>query len=107
MNIFIDGVDYTKEADLIKSKVSELTKINQTEFSFSADFLDVKDKSKQLLAYKLTFDDGTFPHIITYDYDSDSFHVELRQLNEQNTITIAYSTNIKAFTKNSERLFFA
>ena len=82
MNIFIDGVDYTKEADLIKSKVSELTKSNQSELSFSADFLDVKDKSKQLLAYKLTIEDGTFPHRITYDSDSDSFNVELRQISQ-------------------------
>lgn len=82
MNIFIDGVDYTKEADLIKDRVSELIKPEDKRLTFSSDFLNVDDDLKRAIAFKLTFDDGTFPHRIGYDEETDSFNVEVRQITQ-------------------------
>lgn len=76
----IDGVDYTAEANLIKTHIKELDTAGKSEVSFSGGLINsVEAKRKGHIAYSLNFYDYTFPHEIYYDSETDQFTVKLRQ----------------------------
>lgn len=80
MNMIIDGVDYTAEANFIKEHIKELDTAGKSEVSFPTDIVDFHTENHiKAMAFKLTKEDSTFPHFITYDSETDQFTVKLRQ----------------------------
>lgn len=80
MNMIIDGVDYTTEANFIKEHIKELDTAGKSEVSFPTDIVDFHTENHiKAMALKLTKEDYTFPHEIYYDSETDKFTVKLRQ----------------------------
>lgn len=80
MDMIIDGVDYTAEANFIKDHIKELDTAGKSEVSFPTDIVEFQaERHIRAMALKLSEDDPTFPHRITYDSETNQFTVKLRQ----------------------------